>query len=137
MKRLIFLIFAVFLTVPLIVLANGENKRMIAPSATQIHSQMYSQQLYAQRYSQVHAYSLVTVTLIPGSLKANIERIARENGWSKVVWNPDEDYTWVTYTKISKPSFAAIMQTILANYPLQAVFYQGNKVLLIQPRTMR
>jgi hypothetical protein len=123
MKKLIFLIIVSCFAVPLLVLANGENKNVTYKPMKVV--------------SVKRADSLVTVTLIPGSLKSNIERIAADNGWFKVVWSPDEDYTWATYTKIRNISFKAILQAILANYPLQAVFYQGNKVLLIQARTMR
>lgn len=79
----------------------------------------------------------ITVNLVPGSLKANIERIAKENGWEKVVWNAPSDYNWTTNTKIKDQSLVAVMKVILADYPLQAVFYQGNRVLVIQTRTVR
>jgi len=79
----------------------------------------------------------VTATMKPGSLKTNIERIANENGWNKVVWNARDDYNWVTHTKIRGQNLAAVMVSILEGYPLQAIFYQGNRVLVIEARTMR
>lgn len=79
----------------------------------------------------------ITVNLIQGSLKANIERIAKENGWEKVAWNAPSDYNWTANTKIKDQSLVAVMKVILADYPLQAVFYQGNRVLVIQTRTVR
>lgn len=79
----------------------------------------------------------ITVNLVPGSLKANIERIAKDNGWEKVVWSAPNDYNWTTNTKIKDQNLVAIMKAILAYYPLQAVFYQGNRVLVIQTRTVR
>lgn len=79
---------------------------------------------------------LVTVTLTPGSLLENIEQIARENGWTRVVWKNKKDYSWTSQTQITGESFADIMGKIMKNYPLQAVFYQGNHVLVIQPRTI-
>lgn len=79
----------------------------------------------------------VTAVLAPGSLKANIERIAKENGWHNVVWNARDDFNWVAHTKVRKDSLVAIMESILKGYPLQATFYQGNRVLVIEARTMR
>lgn len=37
-------------------------------------------------------------TFYPGSLKKNIQRIAKEFGWHDVVWTPSYDYTWVGKT---------------------------------------
>lgn len=72
-----------------------------------------------------------------GSLRANIDRIARQYGWNEVVWDVANDYEWVGTTHINGGSVMEIMQKVLKDYPLQAVFYQGNRVLLIQPRTLR
>jgi hypothetical protein len=85
------------------------------------------------KYSQ----GSVIVKLIPGSLKANIENIAQKNGWHKVIWNAHNDYNWVAYTQIEKPSLVAVMETLLEGYPLRAIFYQGNRVLVIETRTVR
>jgi len=79
----------------------------------------------------------ITVNLIPGSLKANIERIARNHGWHKVVWNVHSDYNWVGNTKIRGKNLVLVMEHILDGYPLQAVFYQGNRILVIEARTVR
>lgn len=79
---------------------------------------------------------MIAVNLNTGSLRDNIERIAREHGWSRVVWNNKKDYNWVGQTKITYTSFEGIMGKILKDYPLQAVFYQGNHILVIQPRTI-
>ena len=83
-----------------------------------------------------HARS-VSVALESGSLRANIERIAAQNGWEHVVWDLKNDYHWVGAVRITAGSLQGIMAQALANYPVQAVFYQGNHVLLIQPRTLR
>ena len=32
----------------------------------------------------------------------NIERIAKDNGWNKVVWNAPSDFNWATNTKIKE-----------------------------------
>ncbi len=78
-----------------------------------------------------------TAYFTPGSLRLNIKRVARRFGWNKVVWTAHDDYQWVTSTAVRKPNLASVMNAVLANYPLQAVFYQGNHVLVIQPRTLR
>jgi len=83
------------------------------------------------------SFRLVTVVMQPGSLRDNIERIAGDNGWTRVVWSNTKDYNWVGQTKVTGESFAAVMKKIIEDYPLQAVFYLGNHVLLIQPRTIQ
>jgi hypothetical protein len=77
------------------------------------------------------------IVLFPGSLKTNVENIARQYGWKRVVWNSPNDYRWITYTKIRHDRLQEVMRVVLVNYPLQAVFYEGNHVLLIKPRTLR
>lgn len=77
------------------------------------------------------------VVFFPGSLKANVERVARQYGWKQVIWDSPDDYRWVAYTKIRKNKLQDILRVALVNYPLKAVFYKGNHVLVIKPRTMR
>lgn len=72
-----------------------------------------------------------------GSLKANVIRLAREHGWRRVVWQDANDYRWVGTTRITSQSLTGLLGNILQNYPLQAVFYRGNHVLVIMPRTLR
>ncbi len=75
--------------------------------------------------------------LYSGSLKENVTRIANQYGWTKVVWSLPHDYQWVGDTHVTADSMSGLFGKFLANYPLQAVFYKGNHVLLIQPRTLR
>ena len=82
------------------------------------------------------ATPVVSVNLTPGSLSDNIEQIARENGWTRVVWKSKKDYGWASQTRVTGESFYDITSKIIRDYPLQAVFYQGNHVLVIQPRTL-
>jgi hypothetical protein len=77
------------------------------------------------------------VIFTPGSLRANIERVARRFHWNRVIWNSSNDYRWAAYTKINRNNLQDILQIVLVNYPLQAVFFEGNHVLVIQPRTLR
>ncbi len=70
----------------------------------------------------------------PGSLKNNIETIAKQFGWQQVVWKAQYDYSWTGHTAIRATSLTNLLKVILKNYPLQAVLYQGNHILVIQPR---
>lgn len=79
---------------------------------------------------------MLVVTLYPGSLKANIVRIARNCGWNNVIWNVPEDYVWVGHTQIVGPDLYNVLFRILAKYPVQAQLYQGNRVLAIVPRNL-
>ena len=72
-----------------------------------------------------------------GSLRWNVIRLAHHYGWREVVWNAPTDYRWVGRTAITGNSVTQVMATLLHDYPLQAVFYQGNHVLEIRPRTLR
>jgi hypothetical protein len=85
----------------------------------------------------IAAPSDVSVTIYPGSLKANVERLATYFKWKNFVWQPSEDFNWVGKTKMHAHSFMGIMQTLLANYPLQATFYEGNRVLVVGVRTLK
>jgi len=86
--------------------------------------------------SSKKSFPVVTVNLTAGSLLSNIEQIARENGWTRVIWTNKKDYSWSSDTRVTGTSFEEIMGKIMKGYPLQAVFYQGNHVLVIQPRTI-
>ena len=77
------------------------------------------------------------IVLFPGSLKTNVENIAQQYGWKRVIWDSPNDYRWVAYTKIKQTRVQDVMQVVLVNYPLQAIFYEGNHVLVIKSRTQR
>ena len=72
-----------------------------------------------------------------GSLKDNITRLAQHYGWQNVVWAVPHDYEWVGKTDINAQNFPDLLRQLLRNYPLQAVFYRGNHVLLVRARTLR
>ncbi len=80
--------------------------------------------------------TLLSVTVYSGSLKENIERIATHYGWPQIVWDAP-DYNWIGQTRIEGPNLFSILRQLLTSYPLQAIFYQGNHVLLIHPRTLK
>ena len=80
---------------------------------------------------------LLNNTLYSGSLHDNIARLAASYGWRTVVWNVPNDYLWVGRTRLSGNSFPNMLSQVLKDYPLQAIFYQGNHVLVIIPRTLK
>ena len=75
--------------------------------------------------------------LYQGSLKNNITRLSHIYGWNNVVWDLSDDYRWVGTTGIVADSLQDALRKVLRDYPLQAVFYLGNRVLLIRPRTLQ
>lgn len=83
------------------------------------------------------SYHTLTATVNPGSVKENIQRIAADWGWPQVVWNVPYDYRWVGTTQIRASSLAELLNTLLDGYPLQAVFYKGNHILVINPRILK
>lgn len=80
---------------------------------------------------------LASIAVYPGSLRENIERIAAHYGWHNVIWDAPQDFTWVGYAQIQGDTLAAVLRQLLDDYPLQAIFYQGNHVLYIHPRTLK
>lgn len=72
--------------------------------------------------------------IYPGSLKTNVTHLANEFGWRQVIWNAKFDYQWTGTTRITANNLNEILTKILKRYPLQAVFYQGNHILAIEPR---
>lgn len=72
-----------------------------------------------------------------GSLKANILRLSKAYGWSRVIWAAPNDYHWVGALHFSTQSYESVLWRVLKNYPLQANFYEGNRVLVIKPRVIR
>ena len=80
---------------------------------------------------------LKTAVFHPGSLRMNIIQNARRFGWRRVIWTATNDYRWVSYTRVKSRSLQGILRKVLMGYPVQAIFYQGNHVLVIKPRTLK
>lgn len=87
--------------------------------------------------TDVKVKPMISIEVYPGSLKENIERIAGHSGWHQVVWDAPQDFLWVGKAKIQGENLSSILNQLLADYPLQAIFYQGNHVLYIHPRTLK
>lgn len=98
----------------------------------------YSRSDYPDKSTSVSAsQNTLSVVVKKGFLKANVQRIARRYGWKNVVWKSDEDYYWRGTSTVSGANIEEVMRKILYGYPLQAVFYYGNRVLVILPRTLK
>lgn len=81
----------------------------------------------------VRAHKVIAI-VYEGSLKNNVERIAREHGWCKVVWNVPVDYRWVGTAKVTGTCLNQVMDVILQQFPLEITFYQANHVVAVTPR---
>ncbi|OGT67388.1 MAG: hypothetical protein A3J38_04875 [Gammaproteobacteria bacterium RIFCSPHIGHO2_12_FULL_45_9] len=126
MKRALYWVLAL---APLSVLAGGPDTPNAAMPAAPVVAQQVSPQTMALMRIQKR------VTFYSGSLKENIEHAAAAFGWPQVVWVPAYDYQWVGDTTFNS-SLPALLKNVLHDYPLQAVFYEGNHVLVIIPRNL-
>lgn len=85
--------------------------------------------------SNADAYApVVKVEIYEGSLKDNVERIVKLDGWKKVIWSLPYDYKWIGNTEITADSIEGVITQLLEPYPIQAVFYRTNQVVSILPR---
>lgn len=75
-----------------------------------------------------------TYYVTAGSLKANVERMVARSGWGKVVWNVPNDYRWTGNITITSTSIQGALDQLLGPYPVQAVFYDTNRIVDIEPR---
>ncbi len=75
------------------------------------------------------------VKVYTGSLKANVQRIVKKAGWGTLLWQLPYDYKWTGTLTLHGTSMESVLVQLLQNYPLQAVFYQGNHVVAIVPRS--
>lgn len=89
-----------------------------------------------KKYKMAYIPVGYSITLYPGSLKHNLIRIGHNYGWDTVVWNAQEDYLWIGTTTITGDNLEKMLTRVLIKYPLQAQFYQGNRVLAIVPRNL-
>lgn len=70
-----------------------------------------------------------------GSLRVNVKHIVAKDKWT-LVWKAHVDYDWVGPTVIRANSISGLIGKLLADYPLQAVFYHGNHVVVVRPRVI-
>lgn len=77
----------------------------------------------------------VVLRLTTGSLKQNLIRnIRRYPEWSHVVWGLHSDYEWLGTVVIQACTLQAAVAKVLEPYPMTAVFYELNHVVLFEPR---
>ncbi len=82
----------------------------------------------------VEANKPMVVTVRTGSLKVNVEKIARQGGWHSLVWRPNYDFQWLGNVTITGRNVQDVMAKLLEPYPLQAVFFEANHVVAVVPR---
>lgn len=71
-----------------------------------------------------------------GSVKTNLTRILQKQAHWRVIWKAPVDYQWIGNQRLQGEDVFAVTEQIITQLPLQAVFYQGNKVVVIQARTL-
>lgn len=76
----------------------------------------------------------VTYHIRTGSLKDNVQRMVNQSGWGQMVWNVPNDYRWVGDISITATSIQGALNQLLGPYPVQAVFYDTNRIVDIEPR---
>ena len=74
-----------------------------------------------------------SVTIQSGSLNATLTRLSKQYGWH-LIWHVPNDYQWTGKIKLQGNGLPEMLKQLLPSFPVQAVFYEGNKVLVVQPR---
>ncbi len=102
--------------------------------AASAHAQFYSTTLPSSPPSSEATQQTIEITLEPGSLKDNLMRIAGKEGWGQIIWAPTYDYVWPTQTTFMVNDLESALSQILAPYPLKALVYPHDRVIVIQPK---
>lgn len=100
-------------------------------------SQIPSSSMVLVTHEPYEKINPIKATVKPGTIRQNVERIARQYGWPRVVWEAEKNFRVVGYRNISAATLPEAMRSVLNGYPLQAVFYKANHVLVIKPRTIK
>jgi hypothetical protein len=74
----------------------------------------------------------IAATVYPGTLRANVEKLAYQHGKWHVVWKVTNNYKCDGFKRIYARNFKEAIAKLLANYPLQAEFYPKKRILLIR-----
>ena len=76
------------------------------------------------------------VQIQSGSLKRTTANLAKKFGW-KLRWKVPNDYDWTGTVTLKGNNLPDILRQLIGNnFPVQANFYQGNKILVITPRAL-
>ena len=78
-------------------------------------------------------YAPYALHLYPGSLKSNVSRLMKKSQF-KLLWNSKYDYRVVSEATITGKNFNDALNNLLKNYPVNAVFYEQNKIMTIVQR---
>lgn len=78
----------------------------------------------------------LVVILQEGRLEERIVTLAQKLGWTKVVWNNAFDYELIGTVRFKAASLQDALRQLLDDYPLQAVFYHKNRVIVIEARVL-
>jgi len=84
--------------------------------------------------SQILTPCIVNRNIEGISLRSALERVVAECGWDKVIWHTPIEYWVEGKVQLESNTFAEAVSELLKDYPLQAVFYNKNKIVEIKPR---
>jgi|GEM_PF-6349665 hypothetical protein len=79
-------------------------------------------------------YDGLIVRLHSGSLRENVIHIVEKSGWGHVVWTLPFDYKWIGDIALKGPDVQSVLAQLLKPYPVQAVFYDKNRVVAVVDR---
>ncbi len=80
--------------------------------------------------------SLLKYEIKQGSLHDNIVNILHQSPWGELVWQAPVDYRFIGHEIIMASNIQDILKKLLSHYPLQAVFYNKNHVVVIRTRKL-
>ncbi len=84
--------------------------------------------------SKTRKRTFYSFTLRSGSLRSNLQRILQKAHWGTLVWTLPYDYKWTGTARVSSNTLQGVFEKVLHGYPVQAVFYEQNRIVAITPR---
>jgi len=77
----------------------------------------------------------VSVFIKKGSLRNNLERILKEEGWNSVAWKPSVDFYVPQPFAIVGPDLQTVIVETLNDYPVFVNFDVTDKTIVVEQRT--
>lgn len=74
---------------------------------------------------------LVTIDVLPGTLRQNVERLSKINGWENPQWKIRGDYQVVSGYTLKGKSFAEAMAKLLMLHPIEADVNVGQRTIYV------
>ena len=68
-----------------------------------------------------------------GTLKSNIQRLAKQFHWEQVVWQLPVDYRLVGHYSVTGQKETDLFEHLIEQLPVQLIFYKTNRTLLVKP----